>query len=189
MPTTAQLVRQLATARQKRTNEITIQSLIHHVLADPALGLGRITLEYPLPGGRRIDLYAGRLAVEVKRDLRPAGALGRAAEQVGGYLHALHTTTHRHHIGVVTDGVQWFAYQRDGSTLRLVGRHTVRHGLPEHEAQRLIEWLNHMHTTRPRATPVAKPKSTSSLSGDTWFVLLVFTILLLLARQLQLWLG
>ena len=157
MPTTAQLVRQLATARQRRATEATIQSVVHHVLADPALSLGRITLEHPLPGGRRADLLAEGLVVETKRDLRPAGVLARATEQVCGYIRDLNVTTRRDHLGIVTDGAQWYAYRLHEHTVRLVGRHTVRGAAPEHEAHRLLTWLNHMRTHTRQQAPTEPP--------------------------------
>lgn len=182
MPTHSDAVRQLATARQQRTTEATIQSWVHQVLAHPELRLGRVTLEYPLPGGRRIDLLAGRLVVKTKRDLRPAGALDNAAAQVGIYLHFMHAATGHPHVGVVTDGAQWYAYVMRGHTLRRAGRHTVRPGTAEHEARRLLDWLRTMHALAcppqprpapPRPQPTAGPSALDNVLNALLIALLV----------------
>lgn len=187
MPTHSDAVRRLATARQQRTTEATIQSWVHQVLAHPELRLGRVTLEYPLPGGRRIDLLAGRLVVKTKRDLRPAGALDNAAAQVGIYLLFMHAATGHPHVGVVTDGAQWYAYVMRGHTLRRAGRHTVRPGTAEHEARRLLDWLGTMHALAcppqprpapPRPQPTAGP---SALDLIAILIALVFTVAVLCA--------
>lgn len=100
----------------------------------------------------------GQVLIEVKRDLRAAGVLGDATEQLQGYLNQRAADRQQRYVGVLTDGLEWRAFHQspDGS-LRQVADLLLHPTEPD--VDRLCGWLGAILATaggvRPTASEVA----------------------------------
>lgn len=132
-----------------KENERTIQANIGHLLKTSGL-FAKIAHEARIGDGRRIDIEADFLLVEVKRELRGGNRLPRAVDQVCGYVAARNRQRGVGHIGVVTDGVEWRAYCERGGQFVELGAHTVKGSSGTGHATRLLSWLRQLVVNRQR---------------------------------------
>ncbi|MEU8425080.1 N-6 DNA methylase [Micromonospora sp. NPDC048835] len=149
------LLARLADRSRPRT-EATLQADIRQLLLSIDLGLsadelGEVNLEAPAGQGRRIDVEIGRTVIEVKRQLGHGPALRRAEQQLAGYLQFRTWETGQRHLGVLTDGATWHAYDLRLGTLTRVDTHTLTAARPS--GLRLFYWLEGVLATSQRVTP------------------------------------
>lgn len=85
----SQLLRRLAD-RERVRSEATVQADVRQLLLTGGLGLAdddlHVDLESQVGDRRRIDIEVGCTVIEVKRDLRNAGIVKTAEEQLAGYV-------------------------------------------------------------------------------------------------------
>lgn len=119
-----EILTRLAQRHPGRT-EADVQSDVRSVLMYGGFDLGSeaVRLESPAADRRRIDVEAGRLNVECKRDLRRPGVIQEAEEQLQGYLRSRENGRAGTYIGMLTDGVQWRHYQTDRRNIILVSEY------------------------------------------------------------------
>ncbi len=112
-----------------------------------------VRLEAQAGGQRRIDVEVGFAVIETKKDLRRAGILTDAVEQLRGYVQHRTDTTGQRYVGVLTDGHDWHLYTlgRDGA---LVLASTLELRSLE-DGDRLLSWLSTVLATthNVKATP------------------------------------
>ena len=109
------IARRLSSVDAART-EADVQSDVRALLLTNDFGLEEqqvvpVTLESPAGQRRRIDVDAGQVLIEVKRDLRPAHILKDGIDQLGGYVQDRTAQNGGAYVGVLTDGATWLAYQ------------------------------------------------------------------------------
>ncbi len=111
----------LAAGSRGRT-EADIQADVRGFLLDAPLelegsDLTDVSLEAPAGGGRRIDIEAGNLVIEVKKSLASRVVLEAAQKQLAGYVRERTEELGQRYVGVLTDGRVWLLYHLliDGS--------------------------------------------------------------------------
>ncbi len=149
-----QLVRRLAD-RERVRSEATVQADVRQLLLTGGLGLGDhdldVNLETPLGDRRRIDVEVGCTVIEVKKDLRNAGVVRAAEDQLAGYVATRAVQTGQRYIGVLTDGREWRAYhERDGRVAEVI-QHVVNPTRPDCVA--LLYWLEGVLASRQGVPP------------------------------------
>lgn len=137
------------TSRQPGRTEADLQSHIRELLSSGALDLGEndvIKLEVPMGAGtrRRLDIELGNCCIEVKKDLRPAGVLRDAQQQLAGYVKTRAQEVGQRYVGLITDGVQWHLHRlNEVGDLAEVAHHTAHKSNPEG----LLTWLESILAT------------------------------------------
>ncbi|NKS38104.1 SAM-dependent DNA methyltransferase [Rhodococcus hoagii] len=149
------IVGRLASRKPVRP-EATTQADIYMLLTTAALGLDTddvVTMESQLADGtrRRIDIEAGHVVIEVKKDLR-AGDLADAEKQLAGYVAQRTTELGGRYVGILTDGTTWRLYHLAHDQLSCVSELELSPRDPDHEA--LLVWLESVMATRERIRPV-----------------------------------
>jgi hypothetical protein len=160
------LLRRLAD-RERVRSEATVQADVRQLLLTGGLGLGDhdldVRLETQLGDRRRIDVEVGLTVIEVKKDLRNAGVVRAAVDQLAGYLATRAAQTGQRYVGVLTDGREWRAYhERDGKLVD-VTQHLVNPTRPDTEA--VLFWLEGVLATRQGVAPT--PAEISARLGAT----------------------
>ncbi len=150
----SQLLRRLAD-RERVRSEATVQADVRQLLLTGGLGLGDhdldVQLETQVGDRRRIDVEVGFTVIEVKKDLRHAGIVRAAEEQLAGYVATRAAQTGQRYVGVLTDGREWRAYhERDGKLVD-VTQHVVNPTRPDRDA--LLFWLEGVLATRQGVSP------------------------------------
>lgn len=148
----------LAAGSQGRT-EADIQSDIRKFLLDAPLDLAgddltEVLLEAQAGGGRRIDVEAGTVAIEVKKSLASEKVRDEARGQLAGYVVQRTEELGQRYVGVLTDGQRWLLHHLllDG-TLVEVDRFELATGV---DANALAAWLEAVLVTSSKATPTPK---------------------------------
>ncbi|MGH3905547.1 MAG: N-6 DNA methylase [Pseudonocardiaceae bacterium] len=144
-----QLLRRLAD-RERVRSEATVQADIRQLLLTGGLDLAEhdldVALEAQVGDRRRIDVEVGFTVIEVKRDLRNAGIVKTAEEQLAGYVLTRATQTGQRYVGVLTDGREWRAYHERQGKLVEATQHLVNPTRPDAEA--LLFWLEGVLATQ-----------------------------------------
>lgn len=145
MQTLRDLVERLADRDAKRS-EATIQADVRGLLLAAPFHLSEdevreVHLESPAGERRRIDVETGTTVIEVKRDLRRAGTLKDAVEQLTGYVVSREAHMKQRYVGILTDGAEWRCFQLtpDGR-LEEASSIVIRREQPAVEA--LLVWLD-----------------------------------------------
>lgn len=143
-------------ARDAARTEADLQADIYLLLTTGGLNLQPddvARLEVPTGDGtrRRIDVEIGSTVIEVKRDLRIAGVLGDAEQQLAGYVHAQTARLGVRYLGILTDGTEWRLYRLHDGSLRPVSELSLNPTKPD--ADRLIVWLEAILATRESVPP------------------------------------
>lgn len=137
------------------TTEATIQSNIYALLTFGDLNLSKeqVRLETGTNDGtkRRIDVEIGHVAIEVKRDLRPAGIMKDGEAQLGGYVKTRTESTGARYVGVLTDGIRWHLYNATADSIREVSELDLSQGADPGE--RLAAWLEAVLSTQTQVKP------------------------------------
>lgn len=152
---TEAIIRRLASRKPMRT-EATTQADIYMLLTTAALGLDTddvVTMESQLADGtrRRIDIEAGHVVIEVKKDLR-AGDLTDAEKQLAGYVAQRTKELGGRYVGILTDGTAWRLYHLADDQLTCVSELELSPRDPDKEA--LLIWLESVMATREQIRPV-----------------------------------
>lgn len=137
------IVARLANRDAKRA-EATVQADIRTLLLTAPLSLEDedirlVELESAVGDRRRIDVETGTTVIEVKRDLRRAGVLPDAVDQLRGYVEAREKQTRNRYVGIITDGADWRCYHLTAGGLAEADAHCVSADDPDVEA--LLVWL------------------------------------------------
>ncbi|WP_203717745.1 N-6 DNA methylase [Asanoa siamensis] len=142
-------------SRDRPRSEATLQADIRRLLLAGDFGLSDdhvdVDLEVPAGGGRRIDIEAGYTAIEVKKNLGSARVVAEAEKQLAGYVTARSHQTGQHYVGILTDGVQWHAYQLQGEGLTRVTTYKNSPGTGDPLA--LFYWLEGILATQQGVLP------------------------------------
>ena len=154
----SQLVLETVTrlARRKPARpEAEIQADIYLLLTSAGLGLGTddvVKLESPVADGtrRRIDIEAGHVVIEVKKDLR-AGNLAEYEDQLAGYVQQRCTELGSRVVGILTDGTAWKLYHLSSGSLLLVSELVLSPSSPDPD--KLLVWLESVMATRDQIKP------------------------------------
>ncbi len=132
-----------------------MQADVRQLLLTGGLGLGDhdldVQLETQVGDRRRIDVEVGFTVIEVKKDLRNAGVVRAAEEQLAGYVRARAARTGQRYVGVLTDGREWRAYHEQQGKLVDVTQHVVSPAKPDADA--LLFWLEGVLATRQGVAP------------------------------------
>lgn len=134
--------------RDGQRTEADVQSAVRDVLLQGGIDLGdeQVRLESPASNRRRIDIEVGRTVIEVKRDLRKLD-YQQALDQLAGYQMDRQQQRGIRHVGVLTDGVEWYAYLLDpDGNPTLLNKHVL--DPTDANANRLLVWLDAMLATR-----------------------------------------
>ncbi|MBF6358257.1 N-6 DNA methylase [Nocardia higoensis] len=136
--------------------EATTQADIYMLLTTAALGLDTddvVTMESPVADGtrRRIDIEAGHVVIEVKKDLRAAD-LADAEKQLAGYVAQRTKELGGRYVGILTDGTVWRLYHLAHDQLACVSELELSPREPDHDA--LLVWLESVMATREKIRPV-----------------------------------
>ncbi len=133
------------------------------LLLDPELGLEEVQLETQVGEGKRIDIEAGATVIEVKRSLVSPKARETAMGQLAGYVVARAAEFGGRYVGVLTDGVRWYAYHEAGGELEEATSHTASAGPAG--AAALMSWLEGVLATKQGVRPV--PSEIAARLGST----------------------
>lgn len=149
------IIRRLASRKPMRP-EATTQADIYMLLTTAALGLDTddvVTMESQLADGtrRRIDIEAGHVVIEVKKDLR-AGDLTDAEKQLAGYVAQRTKELGGRYVGILTDGTAWRLYHLADDQLSCVSELELSPRDPDRDA--LLIWLESVMATREKIRPV-----------------------------------
>ncbi|WP_096907556.1 type IIL restriction-modification enzyme MmeI [Dietzia sp. WMMA184] len=163
------IIRRLASRKPMRP-EATTQADIYMLLTTAALGLDTddvVTMESQLADGtrRRIDIEAGHVVIEVKKDLR-AGDLTDAEKQLAGYVAQRTKELGGRYVGILTDGTAWRLYHLADDQLSCVSELELSPRDPDRDA--LLIWLESVMATREKIRPVPaeiKPQFTDEVAG------------------------
>lgn len=152
---TEAIIRRLASRKPMRP-EATTQADIYMLLTTAALGLDTddvVTMESQLADGtrRRIDIEAGHVVIEVKKDLR-AGDLTDAEKQLAGYVAQRTKELGGRYVGILTDGTSWRLYHLADDQLSCVSELELSPRDPDKDA--LLIWLESVMATREQIRPV-----------------------------------
>lgn len=158
MSTARDAVQRLA-SRDATRSEADVQADVYVLLTSGELSLGGdqvVRLEVQIGDGtrRRLDVEVGHCVIEVKRDLRAAGVLGEAEEQLAGYVSAQTTRLGTRYVGVLTDGTDWHLYHLRDVTLSPVAHLGLSPTAPDSE--RLLVWLESILATEAAVAPVPR---------------------------------
>lgn len=156
MPTELEIETVARLARRKPIRpEVETQADIYMLLTTSGLGLGAgdvVKMESQVADGtrRRIDIEAGHVVIEVKKDLR-IGNLADFESQLAGYVKQRHTELGSRYVGILTDGTTWRLYNLAGDDLLLVSELVLSPSSPDPE--KLLIWLESVMATREKITP------------------------------------
>lgn len=113
-PMMTSLMTRLAQRGGPTRTEADIQSDVKILLLSGGLDLEDddldVRLEAQAGNQRRIDVEVGFTVIETKRDLRRAGVLTEAVDQLTGYVEHRIATTGQRYVGILTDGHDWRLY-------------------------------------------------------------------------------
>lgn len=162
------LATRLASRGTATRTEADIQSDIKVLLLTADLDLDdddiEVKLEAQAGQQRRIDIEVGYTVIETKRNLRKAGVLDDAVNQLEGYVRHRTESTGQRYVGIVTDGHDWhlFTLNRD-DTLLGAGSFELR---TAEDTERLLSWLSAILATTHNvaATPEEIDKKFGSSS-------------------------
>lgn len=146
-------------ARDRGRTEADIQSDVRKLLLDAPLELADkevidVKLEAPAGEGRRIDVEAGCVAIEVKRSLESKAVFAKAQKQLGGYMQQRTDERGQRYAGVLTDGRTWVLFHLDAlGNPSEVGRLQIS---GRSDAARLVSWLDHVLATTSRVRPTQR---------------------------------
>lgn len=157
MAALGKLTARLAAGAGGRT-EADLQADVRSLLLAAPLHLDdqdlEVFLEAPAGGGRRIDIEAGCMVIEVKKSLASASALAAAVKQLGGYVRYRSEEGSQRYVGVLTDGRVWILYHlRPNGELAEVSRFLLQE--PD-DLNALSAWLETVLATAERVTPSPK---------------------------------
>ena len=142
-------------ARGTIRTEADVQADIYVVLTSGALNLGedQVKLESPSGDGtrRRLDVEVGLCAIEVKKDIRPAGIRAEAIVQLASYVSLRSGQLDTRYTGVLTDGVEWLLYAVENDVATEIARLDLNPADPD--AERLVSWLETILTTDDSIKP------------------------------------
>lgn len=149
------IIRRLASRTPVRP-EATTQADIYMLLTTAALGLEPddvVTMESPVADGtrRRIDIEAGHVVIEVKKDLR-VGDLADAEKQLAGYVTQRMKELGGRYVGMLTDGTTWRLYHLAHDELSCVSELELNPRDPEQDE--LLVWLESVMATQAKVRPV-----------------------------------
>ncbi len=141
--------------RDKIRAEANIQADVRQMLLTGGLGLEdhdlEVDLEAPVAGHRRIDVEVGYTVIEVKRDLRKPSVVKDARKQLAGYVASRTEQTGQRYVGILTDGVDWLAYNLRSGELEEVARFELK---PSRSALgSLLMWLEGVLAIRTGVPP------------------------------------
>ncbi|NKS55476.1 N-6 DNA methylase [Rhodococcus hoagii] len=150
-------VARLARRKPVRT-EAEIQADIYMLLTTAGLGLDSddvLKVEKQLADGtrRRIDIEAGHVVIEVKKDLR-VGNLTDYEEQLAGYVQQRHTELGSRYVGVLTDGTGWRLYHLEDDSLVFISELSLSPSSPD--TDKLLIWLESVMATRDQIKPTPR---------------------------------
>lgn len=141
--------------RERVRSEATVQADIRQLLLIGGLGLTEhdldVDLETPVAGHRRIDVEVGFTVIEVKKDLRSAAVVNKAIEQLAGYVASRNQQTDQRYVGILSDGVDWRAYQFQGDDFVEVTRFELKP--PRQGLVPLLMWLEGVLAVRTGVRP------------------------------------
>ena len=148
------IVARLASRKPVRP-EAEIQADIYSLLTLAGIGLGKddvVKMESQVADGtrRRIDVEAGHVVIEVKKDLR-VGNLSEYESQLAGYVAQRTTELDTRYVGILTDGTSWRLYNLLDDELDHVSDLTLSPQRPD--AERLLIWLESVMATREQIKP------------------------------------
>ena len=136
--------------------EASIQADVYLLLTSADLGLDQedVIMESPVDDGtrRRIDIEAGHLIIEVKKDLRRLD-LAVAENQLAGYVLQRSQELGQGIVGVLTDGTTWKLYLLSGSTESLQHVSTLELSPTQPDGDTLLIWLESVLATRSQVAP------------------------------------
>lgn len=135
--------------------EAEIQADIYMLLTTAGLGLGSddvLKIESQVADGtrRRIDIEAGHVVIEVKKDLR-VGNLADYEEQLAGYVQQRHNELGSRYVGILTDGTGWRLYNLKDGVLVEVSVLELSPSGPD--VDQLLVWLESVMATRDQIKP------------------------------------
>jgi SAM-dependent methyltransferase len=140
--------------RGKLRTEANIQSDIRMLLLSGGLGLAEhdldVDLETPVPGGRRIDIEVGYTVIEVKKDIRSTTVIKNAVKQLAGYVASRAEATGQRYVGILTDGVDWRAYELESEDLIEATRFEFKSVAAQ---DMLLSWLGDVLATKKGIPP------------------------------------
>lgn len=145
----------LALGSRGRT-EADIQSDVRQFLLEAPLELAgddviEVALEAQAGDGRRIDVEAGCVAIEVKKSLASATVFDAAVRQLTRYVRQRTEEGRQRYVGVLTDGRLWVLFHLEpGGTLAPVSQMVLTDG---GDALRLSSWLEPVLATADRVQP------------------------------------
>ena len=156
MPTdlVIEIVARLASRKPIRP-EAGIQADIYALLTSANLGLASddlLEMEVPVADGtrRRIDIEAGHVVIEVKKDLR-VGNLADYEQQLAGYVQQRNNEMGSRYVGILTDGTTWRLYNLEEGVLVPVSELTLSPSAPD--VDQLLVWLESVMATREQIKP------------------------------------
>ncbi len=142
-------------SRKPLRPEAEVQADIYSLLTLAGIGLDEddvVKMESQVADGtrRRIDVEAGHVVIEVKKDLR-VGNLDEYENQLAGYVDQRTTELDTRYVGILTDGTVWRLYHLLGGRLVLVSELPMVPQRPDIE--RLLVWLESVMATREQIKP------------------------------------
>lgn len=148
------IVARLASRKPIRP-EAEIQADIYSLLTLASLGLDTddvVKMESQVADGtrRRIDVEAGHVVIEVKKDLR-VGSLDEYENQLAGYVQQRTTELATRYVGILTDGTTWRLYHLLDAELKFVSELALSPRAPDSE--HLLVWLESVMATREQIKP------------------------------------
>lgn len=152
------LLSRLASRGTGSRTEADIQSDVKLLLLTANLDLGDedldVRLETQAGQQRRIDVEVGYAVIETKKDLRRAGILSDAVDQLNGYVDHRTATTGQRYVGILTDGHDWHLYTlgRDGALV-----HASAFELRSvDDGEGLVSWLSTVLATTHNVSATAE---------------------------------
>lgn len=143
-------------ARRKPVRpEAETQADIYMLLTTAGLGLGPgdvVKMESQVADGtrRRIDIEAGHVVIEVKKDLS-VGNLTDFEEQLAGYVQQRHKELGSRYVGILTDGTSWRLYHLEDDSLVYVSELNLNPSAAD--VEQLLVWLESVMATRDQIKP------------------------------------
>ncbi|MGH3632017.1 MAG: N-6 DNA methylase, partial [Sciscionella sp.] len=155
--------------RKPARSEATLQADVRQLLLGGGLNLDEndltVNLETQVGDGRRIDVEVGFTAIETKKDLRSPAILRDAEEQLGGYVRTRSEQVGQRYVGILTDGVDWRAYNLVRDQFALVSRFEAKQRTQPAD---LLIWLEGVLATaeniRPTPVTIAQRLGAESVS-------------------------
>ncbi|MFL0288842.1 N-6 DNA methylase [Mycobacterium sp. SMC-21] len=135
--------------------EAETQADIYMLLTTAGLGLDPddvVKIESQVADGtrRRIDIEAGHVVIEVKKDLT-VGNLADYEQQLAGYVQQRHKELGTRYVGILTDGTGWMLYNLEGDALVFVSELVLNPSAPD--VAQLLVWLESVMATREQIKP------------------------------------